>query len=146
MLKAMMSLAGSFPDLSLLDLSGTLVSGTIPASWGAATAFPSLLLLYLNHTQLAGSLPAFNNTQLSLLIASNSSFSGNLDAFWGSAAPLMASLLAGNNISGDLPGNASALPNLAFLDAFPVESGSGQRRLKASCNQDSQDSQRYLDS
>jgi len=116
MLKAMMFLAGSFPDLSLLDLSGTLVSGTIPASWGAATAFPSLLLLYLNHTQLAGSLPAFNNTQLSLLIASNSSFSGNLDAFWGSAAPLMASLLAGNNISGDLPGNASALPNLAFLD------------------------------
>lgn len=113
--------AGSFPDLSLLDLSGTLVSGTIPASWGAATAFPSLLFLYLNHTQLAGSLPAFNNPQLSLLIASNSSFSGSLDAFWGSAAPLLASLLAGNNISGDLPGNASALPNLAFLDVSSNE-------------------------
>ncbi|DBB02052.1 TPA: hypothetical protein ACH3X1_000627 [Trebouxia sp. C0004] len=107
---------GSFPDLSLLDLSGALVSGTIPAAWGAATAFPSLLFLYLNHTQLAGNLPTFNNLQLSLLIASSSSFSGSLDAFWGSAAPLMASLLAGNNISGDLPGNASALPNLAFLD------------------------------
>ena len=116
MLKATIFGAGSFPDLSLLDLSGTLVSGTIPAAWGAATAFPSLLFFYLNHTQLAGSLPAFNNPQLSLLIASNSSFSGSLDAFWGSAAPLMASLLAGNNISGDLPGNASALPNLAFLD------------------------------
>ena len=116
MLKVIIFRAGSFPDLSLLDLSGTLVSGTIPASWGAATAFPSLLFLYLNHTQLAGSLPAFNNPQLSLLIASNSSFSGSLDAFWGSAAPLLASLLAGNNLSGDLPGNASALPNLAFLD------------------------------
>ena len=108
--------AGSFPDLSLLDLSGTSVNGTIPMSWGAAEAFPSLLFLYLNHTQLTGSLPAFNNSRLSLFIASNSSLSGNLDSFWNSAAPLLASLLAGNNISGALPGNATAMPILAFLD------------------------------
>lgn len=116
MLEGLWLAAGSFPDLSLLDLSGTSVSGTIPAAWGAADAFPSLLFLYLNQTQLTGSLPAFNNSNLSLLIASNSRFNGTLDSFWSSAAPLLASLLAGNNVSGDLPGNASALPNLAFLD------------------------------
>lgn len=107
---------GSFPNLSLLDLSGTFITGTIPESWGEAEAFPSLLFLYLNHTQLTGSLPAFNNSRLSLLIASHSGLNGNLTDFWSSSAPLLASLLAGNNISGDLPGNASALPSLAFLD------------------------------
>jgi len=109
--------------LSLLDLSGTSVTGNIPASWGAADAFPSLLFLYLNHTQLTGNLPAFKNSQLSLFIASNSNLGGNLDTFWGSAAPLQASLLAGNNISGNLPGDAAALPSLAFLDVSgnPVE-------------------------
>ena len=114
---------GSFPDLSLLDLSGSSVSGTIPQAWGAATAFPSLLFLYLNQTKLTGSLPPFNNPQLALLIGSNSGFEGNLDAFWDSGAPLLASLLAGNNISGELPGNTSALASLAFLDvsANPVQ-------------------------
>lgn len=114
---------GSFPNLSLLDLSGTFVNGTIPESWGAAEAFPSLLFLYLNHTELTGSLPAFNNSRLSIFIASNSGLNGDLTVFWSSSAPLLASLLAGNNISGDLPGNASALPSLAFLDlsSNPVE-------------------------
>ena len=112
----MLLCAGSFPQLSLMDLSANPIAGTIPRSWGAASAFPSLLFLYLNQTQLTGSLPSFNNSKLALLIGSNSGFEGSLDAFWSSAAPLLASLLAGNNISGSLPANTTALGSLAFLD------------------------------
>ena len=115
-LSLMLLYAGSFSQLGLMDLSANRITGTIPESWGAPTAFPSLLFLYLNHTQLTGTLPPFNNSKLALLIGSNSGFEGSLDAFWSSAAPLLASLLAGNKISGDLPANTTALGSLAFLD------------------------------
>ena len=107
---------GAFPSLRLMDLSLTALSGSIPPSWGSADAFPSLTAIYINQSRMSGAMPAFNNANLSIIIADSCNLSGDLDPFWNSTAPLTAALMANNSISGFLPQNESAMPQLKYLD------------------------------
>ena len=50
--------AGSFPQLTQLDLTSTQLQGTLPAAWGSSGSFASLQALYLGDTALTSSLPA----------------------------------------------------------------------------------------
>ena len=51
-----------------------------------------------------------------MLIGSSCKFNGDLAALWTSSAPISTISLADNNLSGQLPKNASSLPALAFLN------------------------------
>lgn len=107
---------GAFPSLRLMDLSLSSLSGSIPASWGGVDAFPSLTAIYINQSRMSGALPAFHNAKLSIIIADSCNLSGNLDDLWSSTAPLVATLMANNSISGFLPENETGMPHLGYLD------------------------------
>ena len=48
---------GAFPALDCLGLFADHLNGTLPAAWGSNMSFPSLRSLQLGPTRLTGSLP-----------------------------------------------------------------------------------------
>ena len=105
-----------FPLLQTLQVAGNHLTGTIPADWGFSQSFPSINALMFDNTHLSGELPAFNQSTLQYLTAGNSTINGSLDTLWSSTAPFLLLSLANTSISGKLPDDATALPQLLCLD------------------------------
>lgn len=106
------------PQLLILEISDSLLSGTLPASWPS-----SLQSLHLSYNRLNGTLPAQYGTMLHLksLELLENLLNGPLPAEWGypSTFPQLFDLeLSINNLTGFLPsswGSQAAFQNLKLL-------------------------------
>ena len=123
-----------------LELSGNLLSGTIPASIGELTALENLDLSWndisgsipeeigslvnlveLNleyNEQLTGSIPGTigNLTELEIMKCRNDSLTGSIPAAIGALSKLQILDLHFNQVSGSLPSTIGGLTALTFLD------------------------------
>ncbi|CAN6234717.1 unnamed protein product [Urochloa humidicola] len=120
------SISGSIPyslcfleSLSILDLSGNMLSGEVPTCNEDSSPFGGMALLNLNRNNLSGVFPsALRMSQnLEFLDLSHNRFSGNLPAWIADKLPSLASLLLrSNNFSGNIPVNLAKMKGLQYID------------------------------
>ena len=110
------TVSGTPPRVSGLDLKVRRLAGTIPAALGDLTA---LTYLDLNSNDLSGEIPATlgNLTALTYLNLYNNALTGPIPAALGNLTALTELRLPGNQLSGEIPaalGNLTALTHLAL--------------------------------
>ena len=121
------NLVGSLPDFSddeaavsnlcWLDVTGNAgLSGTLPATWGAA--LPKAFNLSLGSNAFTGFLPAswHRLRNLHTLDVSSNQLEGSLPEDWFAMGRLHRLLLNRNRLTGSLPSLWAALPSLYYID------------------------------
>ena len=107
---------GNLASLQSLSLSGTRLSGEIPAELGNLASLQSLSL---SGTRLSGEIPAElgNLANLQYLSLSGTQLSGEIPAELGNLANLQSLDLSDNQLSGEIPaelGNLASLPRISL--------------------------------
>jgi Leucine-rich repeat (LRR) protein len=100
--------------VTALDLSGNLLSGSLPVSLSVLSA---LQTLHLDHNSLSGSIPASigNLTNLKLLSLFNNQLSGSIPESLSALSSLQYLGLSRNQLSGSIPAGLAILTNLQQL-------------------------------
>jgi len=119
---------GALAKLTVLDLAGNGVRGSLPPSWGSGGSFPRLRVLNLANNSLGGSLPpewGWSNAtfpSLSVLDLGRNVLAGPLPKQWGPGFQALTELhLQLNKLAGSLPtewGLPGRFPRLAWLDVY----------------------------
>ena len=102
------------PHLEVVNLSGNVLSGAIPAD---VADLSSLMTLDLSRNGLTGSIPTVwgNASSLTTLNLAGNGLTGSIPTELGNASSLTNLILAGNGLTGSIPtelGNASSLTTL----------------------------------
>ena len=100
--------------VTVLNLSGPSLSGSIPAELGN---LENLTQLFLSSTSLSGSIPAElgNLENLTQLFLSSTSLTGSIPAALGNLENLTQLWLGGNSLTGSIPKELGNLENLTHL-------------------------------
>lgn len=119
---------GDLTQLQFVDLHGNALTGTLPAAWSGMTA---LTEVYMDSNQLSGPLPEqwSRMAALNTLMVASNTLTGTLPPAWGSMTQLQLLDLSSNTLSGTLP---AAWSLMSVLETITLSSNDLSGSLPAS--------------